>query len=382
MGGMGGGPSVGGRAGWSVMGGGGSSTIGGGGDSSVAGGAASSVVGGGSSAAGRGSSTRGVEGSSTAGGSPAAGEGASVAGGGGGAGSLVVGAGSSSAGGTVSPILPGKLLVLIGGEASRDEGSRVACGANDSFVAVGEEEEGPSCAAGGALLGVTRTAAGTGAGPALADRSVAIWRSLSPAHGILVPAAATSSLTLRSTLSPSVPSTAVTCSSTCSSTPPATRSITSSGESMGLSESGASQLSSETNTTAAATTPVPASTYPRLARPRRRTKRLARANRRRAGARKPRPPPPSLRTGCFSICLSIRGTPLPLTAVVSGRVLVDLLVTRGGVARAHVNGRAYVLEFEVVCLGAALNDAYLVLGVSGVGHPLDACALVGVVARV
>src|SRR5215216_2743505 len=86
-------------------------------------------MGGGSSAAGRGSSTGGVEGSSTAGGSPAAGEGASVAGGGGGAGSLVVGAGSSSAGGTVSPILlPGKLLVLIGGEASRDEGSRVACG--------------------------------------------------------------------------------------------------------------------------------------------------------------------------------------------------------------------------------------------------------------
>src|SRR5215217_3932484 len=326
MGGMGGGPSVGGRAGWSVMGGGGFSTIGGGGDSSVAGGAGSSVVGGGSSAAGRGSSTGGVEGSSTAGGSPAAGEGASVAGGGGSAGSLVVRAGSSSAGGTVSPILPGKLLVLIGGEASRDEGSRVACGANDSFVAVGEEE-GPSCAAGGAVLGVTRTAAGTGAGPALADRSVAIWRSLSLAHGILVPAA-TSSLTLRSTLSPSVPSTAVTCSSTCSSTPPATRSITSSGESMGLSESGASQLSSETNTTAAATTPVPASTYPRLARPRRRTKRLACANRRRAGARKPRPPPPSLRTGCFSICLSIRGAPLPLTAVVSGRVLVDLLVAR------------------------------------------------------
>src|SRR5918996_1927074 len=162
------------------MGGGGFSTIGGGGDSSVAGGAGSSIVGGGSSAAGRGSSTGGVEGSSTAGGSPAAGEGASVAGGGGGggAGSLVVGAGSSSAGGTVSPILPGKLLVLIGGEALRDEGLRVACGANDSFVAVGEEEEGLSCAAGGAVLGVTRTAAGTGAGPALADRSVAIWRSL------------------------------------------------------------------------------------------------------------------------------------------------------------------------------------------------------------
>src|SRR5215207_9862544 len=181
MGGMGGGPSVGGRAGWSVMGGGGFSTIGGGGDSSVAGEAGSSVVGGGSSAAGGGSSTGGVEGSSTAGGSLVAGEGASVAGGGGGAGSLVVGAGSSSAGGTVSPILPGKLLVLIGGEASRDEGSRVACGANDSFVAVGEEEEGPSCAAGGAV-GVTRTAAGTGAGPALVDRPVAIWRSLSPAH--------------------------------------------------------------------------------------------------------------------------------------------------------------------------------------------------------
>jgi hypothetical protein len=274
-----------------------------------------------------------------------------VAGGaGGGAGSLVVGAGSSSAGGSaggaVSPILPGELLVLIGGEGSRDEGSRVPCGSDDSLVDVGAEgEEGPSCAACDTVLGVGRAAAGTGAGPALADRSVAIWRSLSPSHGILEPTTATSSPTLRrSTLSPSVPSIAATCSSTCSTIPPATRSITSSGESMGLSEFGASQLSSETNTTAAATTPVPASTYPRLARPSRRTKRLGRVNRRRAGAFEPRPPPLSLRTSCFSICFSKRSAPLPLTVVVSARGLVDLLIARRRRARANLDGGARVLE--------------------------------------
>jgi hypothetical protein len=254
----GGGPSVGGRAGWSAMGGG----------SSVAGGAGSSVVGGGSSAAGG-----VVEGSSTVGGSPTVGDGLSAAGGGGGAGSLVAGVGSStSAGGAVSPVLLlGELLVPLGGNDSR-EGSRIACGADDPFV-VGDENL--SCAAVTPVLGVGR-ATGTGAGPALADRSVAISRSLSPAHGILEPAAATPWRALLSTVSPSAPISATTCSTT------------SKGWPMGLSESGANQERSETAITAAATTPTPASTYPRLARPERRT-RLTRLTRpvsaaRRAGA--------------------------------------------------------------------------------------------------
>ena len=243
----GGGPSVGGRAGWSAMGGG----------SSVAGGAGSSVVGVVSSAAGV------VEGSSTAGGSPIVGDGLSAAGAGGGAGSLVAGVGSStSAGGAVSPVLLlGELLVPLGGNDSR-EGSRIACGADDPLV-VGDENL--SCAAVTPVLG---------AGPALADRSVAISRSLSPAHGILEPAASTPWRALLSTVSPSAPISATTCSAT-----------TSKGWPMGLSESGANQERSETAITAAATTPTPASIYPRLARPERRTRRTRRVSAaRRAGA--------------------------------------------------------------------------------------------------
>lgn len=226
------GPSVGGRAGWSAMGGG----------SSVAGGAGSSVVGGGSSVAG---------------GSPTVGDGVSAIGGSGGAGSLVAGVGSStSAGGAVAPVLLlGDLLVPLGGNDSR-EGSRVACGAEDSFV-VGDENL--SRAAVAPVLGVGRA---TETGPTLADRSVAISRSLSPAHGILEPAAATPWPALLSTVSPSAPISATTCSTT-----------TSKGWPMGLSESGANQERSETAITAAATTPTPASTYPRLARPERRTRR-------------------------------------------------------------------------------------------------------------
>jgi hypothetical protein len=245
----GGGPSVGGRAGWSAMGGG----------VSVAGGAGSSVVGVGSSAVGG-----VVEGSSTVGGSPTVGDGLSAAGGGGGgAGSLAAGVGSStSAGGAVSPILLlGELLVPLGGNDSR-EGSRIACGADDPLV-VGDENL--SCAAVTPVLG---------AGPALADRSVAISRSLSPAHGILEPAAATPWRALLSTVSPSAPISATTCSAT-----------TSKGWPMGLSESGANQERSETAITAAAITPTPASIYPRLARPERRTRRTRPVSAaRRAGA--------------------------------------------------------------------------------------------------
>jgi hypothetical protein len=68
---------------------------------------------------------------------------------------------------------------------------------------------------------------------------------------------------------------------------------------MGLSESGASQERSETITTAAATTPAPASVYQRPALPRRR-RRLIRAARR-AGVFTPRPSSSSLGTTCFSM---------------------------------------------------------------------------------
>jgi hypothetical protein len=353
---VGGGPSVGGRAGRFVMGGG----------SSVAGGAGSSLVGGGSSAGG-------VEGSSMEGGFSMGGvvEGSSVAGsgvsvvGGGAVGSLGVGGGSSAAGGAASPVLLllGELLVLLGGlggNVSR-AGSRVACGNDDSFVDGG--------AVGGAVLGVG-WAAGAGTGPALADRLVAIWWSLSPAHGILEPAAATPSPALLGTVSPSAPISATTCLTT-----------TSRGWPMGLSESGASQERSETITTAAATTTAPASVYPRPALPRRRRRPMRAA--RRTGVFTSRPSSSSLRTSRFSMgCFGMSSAPL-LPAVVSGRSgLVDLLVADGRVARANLDRRAGVLEGEVVGLGAVLDDTYLILGVTRVGHSLNTRALVGVVARV
>ena len=63
----------------------------------------------------------------------------------------------------------------------------------------------------------------------------------------------------RMVFSPSVPSSVWIWSSTCSTTLLATRPTASSGLAIGLSESGASQESSETATTAATTTPAPAS---------------------------------------------------------------------------------------------------------------------------
>jgi hypothetical protein len=260
------------------------SSVGGGG-SSVAGGTGSSVVGGGSSVGE-------VEGSSTWGGCSAVGvEGSSVAGsgvsiveGGGDFSSLGVGvSSSSSAGGAVTPILLGELLVLLGGNVSR-EGSRATFGADGGLVEGGD--------VGGVVLGVGR-AAETGAGPALADRLVAISWSLSPAHGILEPAATTPSCALLSTVSPSTPISDTTCSAT-----------TSSGSLMGLSESGASHERSETTTTAAVTTPTPPTTYPRPALPRRCSRPVRAA--RRAGGFTPRPSSSTLRAnhfcmGCFGM---------------------------------------------------------------------------------
>jgi hypothetical protein len=274
---VGGGPSAGGRDGRFVAGG----------DSSVAGGAGSSVVGGGSFAGGaEGSSAGGVEGSSAGGveGSSVAGSGASVVGGGD-VGSLGAGGGSSAAGGTASLVLLilGELLVLLGGRGGTvsREGSRTACGVDGSFVGASRGAIGG--AIGGAVLGLGRDAE-TGAGPALADRLVAISWSLSPAHGILEPAAAAPSRALLSTDSPSAPISDTTCST-----------ATSRGWPIGLSESGASQERSETATTAVATTPAPASVYQRPALPRRRRRPVRAA--RRTGGFTPRPSSSSLRPG-------------------------------------------------------------------------------------
>jgi hypothetical protein len=84
----------------------------------------------------------------------------------------------------------------------------------------------------------------------------------------------------------------------------------------------------------------------------------------------------------FSLDFSMKSAPLPLAAVVSASGLVDLLVALGGVGRVHLDGGTGVLEGEVACLGAVLEDAYLVLGVARVGDSLNTRALVGVVARV
>ncbi len=270
---VGGGPSVGGRAAGRFVTGGGLSGVGGTG---------SPVVGGGSSTGG-GSSAGGVEGSSVAG------SGVFTVEGGGDASSPCVGVGApSSAGGAVSPVpLLGELLVLLGGNVTR-KGSRVACGADGVFVDGGGD-------VGGLVLCAGR-AAETGAGPALADRLVAISWSFSPAHGILEPAAAAPSRALLSTVFASASISATTCSTT-----------TTRGWPIGLSESGASQERSETTTTAAETTPAPASVYQRPALPRRRRRPLRAA--RRTGGFTPQPSSSYLRTGWFSAGLEIGRAP-------------------------------------------------------------------------
>jgi Mn2+/Fe2+ NRAMP family transporter len=60
--------------------------------------------------------------------------------------------------------------------------------------------------------------------------------------------------------------------------------------------------------------------------------------------------------------------------------LVDLLVARRRDLRAHGDRGAGLIELEVIGFGAVLDNANLVLGVAGVGHSLQAHALIGVVA--
>jgi hypothetical protein len=309
-----------------VAGAGGSSVVGGGG-SSVAGGAGGcSVVGGGGSSVGG-----GVGGCSVGGGSSVAGDG-----------SLVVGGSASVAGADGS-------LVPVG------DGSRLACSGDSSFVVC----EGPS-SVGVDVLDVGRIA-GEGDTELLA---LAI-------RPIPEPTATKPSRTLRTTVSLPTPSSVATCSSTCFRTPGRTRSTTSMGCGMGLSELGANQVRSETAATNATATPVIADTYPRLTRPKR-SRRFGRA--RRAGAFTPRP---SLRIS-FGISFSIKS----LLAfrerhyLTCGSGLVDLLVALRRRAATHVQRGAAVLKLEVASVRAVLDDAYLVLGVAGVGITSNPYALV------
>src|SRR5918993_598659 len=64
-----------------------------------------------------------------------------------------------------------------------------------------------------------------------------------------------------------------------------------------------------------------------------------------------------------------------------GGGLVDLLVARRPVRGANLDRRTDVVDLEVFRIRSELTYTDLVLGVSGVGNPLDTHALVGVVAR-
>src|SRR5829696_6357436 len=77
--------------------------------------------------------------------------------------------------------------------------------------------------------------------------------------------------------------------------------------------------------------------------------------------------------------LVARLLPQPRLAA-SGCRLVDLLVTGGRAGGAHRDGRANLLELELVGCGTILEDVGHVLGVTSVANPLDAYALGGVVA--
>ena len=228
---------------------GGSSATGGAAGSS-AGGAGSSAAGGGGSPGGS-SAIGGVTGSLGAGGASVGGASVGDASVGGADGSLVVAGRELSLGGAEDPL-----------------------GADGSLGAEGSSEDGEV----GVLLGVGRTA-GKGTDEALPGMA---------SCAALRPAPTTPSRTLRTvfctvSLLPSI--SAAACSSTCSTAPGRTWSTSCSGT--GVSESGASQVSKETTTTAAATTPAPANNDPRLAgRPRRSRKAFRRGK---AGAFSPRP---------------------------------------------------------------------------------------------
>jgi hypothetical protein len=206
-----------GGGGWLVVGGGGFVADGG---PSVGGGVGPPVVGGGGfSAAGGGSSVVGVGSSVTGGDSSVAGDDVF--------GSLVVGGGAS---------------VVVG-----REGSAVLDGDVSPVLGEGSSE------AGVAVLGVGR-AAGEGA-----TELLLLLLLVLAIRALPEPAPAKPSRTFRTvfcTVSLLPSSSVAACSSICSATPGRTRSTTCRG--IGLSESGANQVSNETTATAAAITPAPA----------------------------------------------------------------------------------------------------------------------------
>src|SRR5215210_6971707 len=63
-----------------------------------------------------------------------------------------------------------------------------------------------------------------------------------------------------------------------------------------------------------------------------------------------------------------------------GSGLVDLLVARRGRFWAYLDRGVNLIELEVVGVPVDLGEVYDVLGITGVGYSLNACALVGVVA--
>lgn len=188
---------------------------------------------GGSSAAGGGDSSVGGAGSSTAG------EGGSSTIGGGVTGSLVAG-GASVEGTDGSLGVAGWELSIAGIERSSEDGEGV-----------------------GVLLGVGMTAGKSADEPS----GIASCAALKPAP--ITPSRTFCAAFCTASLPPSIRAAA--CSSTCSAAPGRTRSTNSSGS--GLSESGANQVSKETTTTTAASTPAPADNEPRLWPPRRRGRR-------------------------------------------------------------------------------------------------------------
>src|SRR5918998_5568056 len=70
-----------------------------------------------------------------------------------------------------------------------------------------------------------------------------------------------------------------------------------------------------------------------------------------------------------------------ISPTIRGSGLVDLLVAGRCVYGAHVDGATHLIELKLGVLPSEVEHVYRVLCVAGVGHPLHAHALVGVIAR-
>src|SRR5919112_6387446 len=69
-----------------------------------------------------------------------------------------------------------------------------------------------------------------------------------------------------------------------------------------------------------------------------------------------------------------------ISPTIGGSGLVDLLVAGRCVYGAHVDRATHLIELKLGILPSEVEHVYRVLGVAGVGHPLHAHTLVGVVA--